>query len=158
MTNSLDLTVGVDTLAIEYARVFDAPVAAVFRAHAEPELIKQWLGPSGYDMDITEWNFVDHGGYRYVHSHPEEGSFAFNGTFHTVRHGEFILQTFEFDGVPDMVNIEYLWFDDLGGGRTRVRSRSICPTVQARDGLVEQGMATGITEGFDKLDALLESL
>ncbi len=44
------------------------------------------------------------------------GTFGFNGTFHTVRENEFILQTFEFEGAPDMVNIEFMWFEDLGGG------------------------------------------
>ena len=24
----------------------------VFRAHQDPELVKQWLGPRGYEMDI----------------------------------------------------------------------------------------------------------
>ena len=30
---------------IEIVREFDAPVEAVFRAHRDPELVKQWLGP-----------------------------------------------------------------------------------------------------------------
>ncbi|MBB2990421.1 uncharacterized protein YndB with AHSA1/START domain [Mycolicibacterium iranicum] len=157
MTNALDLNAPVDTLAMEFTRAFDAPVEALYRAHAEPELVKQWLGPHGLEMDITEWEFRDHGGYRYVHSN-DDGSFTFNGTFHTVRRNEFILQTFEFDGAPDMVNIEFLWFDDLGGGRSRLRGRSICPTVEARDALLASGMEGGMTEGYDKLDALLPRL
>ena len=39
MTNALDLVAPVDTLAMEFTRDFDAPVAALFRAHAEPELV-----------------------------------------------------------------------------------------------------------------------
>jgi len=41
MTNALDLTAPVDTLAMEFTRDFDAPVEALFRAHAEPDLIKR---------------------------------------------------------------------------------------------------------------------
>ncbi len=108
-------------------------------------------------MDVTEWDFKSHGGYRYVH-HNEHGKFGFNGVFHTVRTNEFILQTFEFDGAPDMVNIEYLWFDDLGNGRSRLRGRSICPTVEARDALLSSGMEGGMAEGYEKLDVLLKSL
>ncbi len=52
MTNALDLNAPVDTLAMEFSREFDAPVEALFRAHAEPELVKQWLGPHGLEMDI----------------------------------------------------------------------------------------------------------
>ncbi|KKW66246.1 polyketide cyclase [Mycolicibacterium elephantis] len=157
MTNALNLNAPVDTLAMEYTRDFDAPVAALYRAHAEPELVKQWLGPHGLTMDITEWNFTSHGGYRYRHS-DEHGEYEFNGTFHTVRDNEFILQTFEFDGAPDMVNIEYLWFEDLGEGRSRLRGRSICPSVEARDALLSSGMEGGMAEGYEKLDELLKNL
>ncbi|MBJ7466474.1 MAG: SRPBCC family protein [Mycolicibacterium sp.] len=157
MTNALDLTAPVDTLAMEFSRDFDAPVHALFRAHSEPELVKQWLGPQGLQMEITEWDFTSHGGYRYSHS-DESGTYGFNGTFHTVRDDEFILQTFEFEGAPDMVNIEYLWFEDLGDGRSRLRGRSICPNTEARDALLSSGMEGGMTEGYVKLDALLTTL
>ena len=38
MTNPLNLNAPVDTLAMEFTREFDAPVEALFRAHAEPDL------------------------------------------------------------------------------------------------------------------------
>ena len=38
MTNPLNLNAPVDTLAMESTRDFDAPVEALFRAHAEPDL------------------------------------------------------------------------------------------------------------------------
>jgi uncharacterized protein YndB with AHSA1/START domain len=154
VSNALHLTAPVDTLAMEFTRDFNAPVAALFRAHADPELLTRWLGPHGMQMEVTEWDFRDHGGYRYTHRN-EDGVFGFNGTFHTVRDAEFILQTFEFDGAPDMVNLEYLWFDDLGGGRSRLRGRSICPNTDARDALLASGMADGMTQGYDTLDVLL---
>lgn len=157
MTKALELNAPVDTLAMEFSREFDAPVEALFRAHAEPELVKQWLGPHGLEMDITEWNFTGHGGYRYSHS-DEHGTYSFSGTFHTVRTNEFIVQTFEFEGAPDMVNLEFMWFEDLGGGRSRLRGRSICPNTDARDALLSSGMEGGMTEGYEKLDALLTSL
>ena len=157
MTNALNLNAPVDTLAMEFTREFDAPVEALFRAHAEPDLMKQWLGPHGHEMEITEWEFKNHGGYRYG-SDSEHGTFSFNGTFHTVRENEFILQTFEFDGAPDMVNIEFMWFEDLGNGRSRLRGRSICPNTEARDALLSSGMEGGMTEGYEKLDVLLKSL
>lgn len=157
MTNELDLVAPVDTLAMEFTREFDAPVAALFRAHAEPELFTRWLGPHGLRMEISEWEFSNHGGYRYAHAN-DEGTFGFNGTFHTVRENEFILQTFEFEGAPDMVNIEYMWFEDLGAGRSRLRGRSICPNTEARDALLSSGMKGGMTESYQKLDALLASL
>lgn len=156
-SKALNLQAPVDTLAMEFTREFDAPVEALFRAHAEPELVRQWLGPHDLEMSVDEWDFRSHGGYRYRHTN-EDGEFCFNGVFHTIRANEFILQTFEYEGALDQVNLEYLWFEDLGGGRSRLRGRSICPNLEARDGLLSSGMEGGMTEGYEKLDALLKTL
>src|SRR6185295_4965174 len=82
MTNPLNLNAPVDTLAMEFTRDFDAPVAALFRAHADPELVKQWLGPRDIEMTIEHWDFKTGGGYRYIHK-ADRGAFSFNGVFHT---------------------------------------------------------------------------
>jgi uncharacterized protein YndB with AHSA1/START domain len=158
MTHSLTLNVPVDTLAMEFTREFDAPVAAVFRAHAEPDLVKQWLGPGRNTMDIERFDFRTGGGYRYVHRGPDGDEYWFNGVFHRVRENELIIQTFEFEGAPDMVNIEFMTFEDLGDGRTRLSGRSICPNTEARDALLASGMEGGMTESFDRLDAVLKGL
>lgn len=142
---------------IEIIREFDAPVEAVFRAHRDPELVTQWLGPRGYEMDIERWDFTTQGGYRYVHRNPEGEEYAFNGTFHTVRDNEFAVQTFEFEGVPDVVAIETITFEDLGDGRTRLRGWSTYPSVEARDGMVASGMEGGLREGYERLDAVLSA-
>jgi uncharacterized protein YndB with AHSA1/START domain len=157
MTHALNIQAPVDELAMEYTREFDAPVAAVFRAHAEPDLVKQWLGPGRNTMEIERWDFVTGGGYRYVHRGPDGGEYWFNGVFHTVRDNEFVIQTFEFEGARDMVNLEFLTFEDIGG-RTRLRGRSICPNTQARDALLSSGMEDGMREGYDRLDAVLKVL
>jgi len=78
MTNPLNLTAPVDTLAMELTRDFNAPVEALFRAHAEPDLVKQWLGPRDLEMTIEHWDFKTGGGYRYVHK-ADRGEFRFNG-------------------------------------------------------------------------------
>ena len=158
MTNALNLLAPVDTLAIDYTRDFAAPVSAVFRAHSDPDLVKQWMGPSRNEMTIERWDFRTGGGYRYLHRGPDGGEYWFNGVFHTVRDDEFLIQTFEFELAPDMVNIEFMWFEDLGEGRSRLRGRSICPNTEARDALLSSGMEGGMTEGYEKLDALLKSL
>jgi uncharacterized protein YndB with AHSA1/START domain len=158
MTNPLNLNAPVDTLAMEFTREFDAPVEALFRAHAEPDLVKRWLGPRDLDeMTIEHWDFKTGGGYRYVHK-ADRGEFFFNGVYHKVRENEFIIQTFEFEDAPDMVNIDFMWFEDLGNGRSRLRGRSVCPNTEARDALLSSGMEVGMREGYQKLDELLDTL
>jgi uncharacterized protein YndB with AHSA1/START domain len=139
---------------IDWTREFDAPVAAVFRAHTDPELVRRWLGPRGYEMTIGEWAATDGGRWSYVHTDGSE-DYAFRGTFHTVREHEVIVQTFEFLGVPDVVSVESVRFEDLGDGRTRLVGHSVYPSVEARDGMVSSGMERGMREGYERLDDLL---
>jgi len=154
-TNPVTITAPEGLPFVDIEREFDAPVAAVFNAHRDPELVRQWLGPHGYEMTIDRWDFVPQGGYRYVHTNPEGESYAFNGTFHSVRENEFAVQTFEYEGYPDVVSIESMTFEDLGDGRTRLRGHSVFPTVEARDGMVASGMETGVREGYERLDEIL---
>jgi uncharacterized protein YndB with AHSA1/START domain len=155
MTNPVTITAPEGLPFIDIEREVDAPVAAVFRAHKEPELVAQWLGPRGYEMLIERYDFITQGGYRYIHRNPEGDEFAFNGVFHVVRENEFAVQTFEFEGVPDVVAIESITFDDLGDGRTRLRIHSVYPSVEARDGMIASGMERGLTEGYARLDELV---
>ena len=154
MTDPLTVSAPAGLPFIEFERGFDAPPDAVFRAHADPELVRRWLGPHGYGMTIEIWDFVSQGRYRYVH-HAPQGDFAFRGTFHTVR-PDLVIQTFEFEGVPDVVAIETLAIEPIdGGARTRLRGHSTYPAVEARDAMVASGMESGLGEGYERLDALL---
>lgn len=155
MTNPVTITAPEGLPFIDIEREFDAPVAAVFNAHRDPELVKQWLGPRGYDMDVERWDFTSQGGYRYVHSNAEGESYAFNGVFHSVRENEFAIQTFEFEGFPDVVSLESMALEDLGNGRTRLRAHSVYPSVEARDGMIQSNMEQGVREGYERLDELL---
>jgi uncharacterized protein YndB with AHSA1/START domain len=154
--NGLTVTAPEGLPYIDWEREFDAPVSAVFRAHTDPERVRRWLGPRGYEMTIREWEATDGGRWSYVHS-DGTADYGFRGTFHTVREDELLVQTFEFLGVPDVVSIESLRFEELGG-RTRVVGHSVYPTVEARDGMVASGMERGMGEGYDKLDELLASV
>ena len=158
MTNPVTITAPEGVPFIDIEREFDAPVAAVFRAHAEPDLIKQWLGPNGYEMDIDHFDFTSGGGYRYIHRNPAGEEYAFNGVFHVVRENDFAIQTLEFEGFPDVVSIESLTFEDLGGGRTRLRAHAVYPSLEARDGMIASNMEVGVTEGYERLDKVAASL
>jgi uncharacterized protein YndB with AHSA1/START domain len=157
MSNALKLSIPEGLPFIDYEREFEFPVADVFRAYKEPDLIVQWLGPRGLKMEINHFDFRTGGSYSYVHTGPDGVAYEFSGVFHTVRDNEFAIQTFEFGGYPDVVSIESLTFEDLGNGRSRIRGHSVYPTLEARDGMAQSGMEGGMTEGYERLDELLSS-
>jgi uncharacterized protein YndB with AHSA1/START domain len=140
---------------VDIEREFDAPVSAVFRAYTDRELFSRWIGPRSHTTTIEEWQPADGGRWSYVSRDDRGEDYVFRGSFHTVRDDELIVQTFEYVGWPDVVSIESMRFEDLGGGRTRIAAHSVFPTVEARDAMVTSGMEYGIREGFEQLDELL---
>jgi uncharacterized protein YndB with AHSA1/START domain len=155
MSNPVTITAPEGLPFIDIEREFDAPVAAVFNAHRDPALYAQWVGPKGYVTDFPYFDFTTGGGYRFVSTDPQGQKAAFHGVFHVVRENDFAMQTFEFEGWPDVVSLESLTFTALDGGRTRLNIHSVYPSVEARNGMVQSGMEHGVTEGYEKLDALV---
>lgn len=154
MSNELTIHAPEGLPFIDFTREFDASVERVFQAHADPELVKKWNSPQGYEMDVAEHDFTTGGRYHYVHRDPQGNEYEFRGVFHTVRENEFAVQTFEFGGVPDEVSIETLTFESLPGGRTRLSGHATYPSLEDRDGILSSGMEHGMRDGYDKLEAL----
>ena len=152
-TNETEIIVDPDVPMVQIIREFDAPPDKVFRAHADPELVRQWLGPRRHEMIIDHWDCRTGGSYRYVHA-SDGNEFGFHGCFHDVAPNR-IVQTFTFEGFPEQVALETLVLEDLGGGRTRLVAQSLVDSFEARDGFVASGMEGGVREGYERLDELL---
>jgi uncharacterized protein YndB with AHSA1/START domain len=116
-----EISVDPDVPLVRITREFDAPVAKVFRAHTDPELVVQWLGPRSTTTRIDHYDCRTGGSYRYLSEHEGE-EYGFRGCFHEVRPAELIVQTFTYEGEPDGVALERLVLTDLGDGRTRLTS------------------------------------
>lgn len=139
---------------VRITREFDAPPDKVFRAHTDPELLVQWLGPRDLTMEVEHFDCRVGGSYRYLHRRGGE-EYGFHGCFHEVRPSELIVQTFTYEGDPDGVALERLVLEDLGDGRTRLVATSLVDSFEGRDAFVASGMETGVREGYERLDEVL---
>jgi len=139
-------------------REFDAPRDLVFKAFSDPKLVIQWLGPKNMKMKIDHYNFKSGGSYRYVHADEKGNEYAFRGVVHEVSAPERAIQTFEFEGMlePGHVSMDTSIFEVLPNNRTRLVIQSVFRSVADRDGMVKSGMEKGLSEGLERLDALLE--
>jgi uncharacterized protein YndB with AHSA1/START domain len=142
---------------VRITREFDATASQVFRAHVDPDLLVQWLGPRDLVMTIDHYDCRTGGSYRYLHHRGEE-EYAFRGCFHEVREGEMIIQTFTFEGYPEGVALEKLTLHDLPGGRCRLVATSLVDSFEARDAFVASGMEEGVVQGYERLDDVLAGL
>ncbi len=140
---------------IEIVRDFDAPVDRVFRAHVDPDLVVQWLGPRRLTMRLEQWDMRRGGSYRYVHVDEDGTEYGFWGAVHDVQPGRSITQTFGFDPEPDTPTLDKAEFTDLGDGRTRLRVTSVTHDVATRDAMLSSGMEGGMQESYQRLDELL---
>ena len=143
-----------DVPLVRITREFDAPVEKVFRAHTDPELFVQWVGPRDTETRVDAFDCRTGGSYRFV-SVSDGEEYGFRGCFHEVRPNELIVQTFTFEGFPEGVALEKLVLEDLGNGRTRLTATSLVDSFEGRDAFLASGMESGVNEGYEKLDELL---
>ena len=137
---------------IRITRDFTATVEQLFRAHTDPDLFVKWVGPDGLTTKIEHWDARTGGSWEYA-SVRDGAEYRFRGCFHEVTPGR-IVQTFTFEGEPDGVALETLWFEDLGGGRARLRAQSLVDSFEARDAWLRSGMESGVNDGYAKLERL----
>jgi len=138
---------------IRITREFAGTPEQLFRAHTDPTLFARWIGPSFLQTRIEEWDARSGGSWRFVSTRDGE-EYAFRGCFHEVGPDR-IVQTFTFEGEPDGVALETLWFTDLGDGRTQLRTQSLVDSFEGRDAWLSSGMEVGVNEGYAKLDKVL---
>ncbi len=140
-------------------REFDAPRELVFKAHTDPDLYVQWLGPRGYEMTLETFEPVSGGRYRYIHKDKDGNEFGFHGVFHEMSE-ELMIQTFEFEGLPESghVILDTMKLEALPDSRTRITIQSVYQSVADRDGMIQSGMEKGLNEGHERLDEILEKL
>ncbi|MFS2186203.1 MULTISPECIES: SRPBCC family protein [unclassified Mucilaginibacter] len=140
-------------------REFEAPRELVFRAFTDPELIVRWLGPRELKMRIDQFDCRSGGAYRYIHTDPAGNDYGFHGVIHDVTAPERIIQTFEFEGLPESghVTLETTRFEALPGNRTKVTVQSVFQSVTDRDGMLQSGMERGVNDSHWRLDELFEA-
>jgi len=136
-------------------REFDAPREIVFKAFTDPKLVVQWLGPRDLTMTIDTYNMKNNGFYRYIHTRGAH-SFGFHGVVHEVSFPERIIQTFEFEGLPEKghVALETALLEAMPGGRTKLTLQSVFQSVADRDGMLQSGMERGVNDSHERLDEL----
>lgn len=140
---------------IVITRAFDAPRALVFRAHTEPELLAQWMGPRRLTMIVDRYDVRDGGIWRFIHRDADGNEYGFRGVFHGMPSPEDgIVRTFEYEGAPGHVSLETLTFEEQDG-KTLVRVNDVFQSVEDRDAMLESGMEEGLNEGYERLDEVL---
>ena len=150
---------------VDFKRTFDAPIATVWQAWTDPEILKQWWGPN--DVSIPECEVdLRVGGRIYIVMEAGEAMGQVKGTRWPME-GEFTLveensklrytakawtegqeETTELDQVQELTLTE----ED---GKTKMHLKVTLNKVGPAAGMAVEGMKWGFSQQFDKLDTFL---
>lgn len=149
-------------------RVFDAPRELVFQMFKEPEHLKRWWGPKGWEIPVCTVDFRPGGVWHYCMKcvDPNQGEFYGmeawgKGVYREIVEPERIIYNDYFSDAEGNVNDDLptslitMEFIDLGG-KTKLVNRSEYVSAEALQNVMDMGMLQGITETWDRLGELLE--
>ena len=139
---------------IRITREFDLPVDLLFRAHAEPEIVEQWMGTKVLKLETRKY-----GGYQFETS-DAQGNVVFkaNGTIHEFVPNQKITRTFEMENAPFGVQLEFLEFEKLTDSTSQLKMQSVFRSVELRDQLLKLPFAQGINFAHDRLQEIAGKL
>jgi uncharacterized protein YndB with AHSA1/START domain len=137
-------------------RRFAAPPEALFRAHTEPKLIKQWLlGPDGWTMPVCISEARAGGRFRYEWVNGTGRGFYVTGEY------------LEVEPYSRMVHVERMYlpeatpdnrvetrFDPDGAG-TLMTLRMTLPDAKTRAAMLATGMERGMEASYVRLETLI---
>lgn len=152
--SELTLTTDGETHVVVKRR-FEAAPEEVYRAHVEPELLRQWcLGPDGWTMPVCINEGKAGGKMRYEWSNGEGVSFFLTGEIleldppHRIVHVERMHMP---DPTPD--NHVVTTFEADGTG-TLMTMRMSLPDAATRKAMLATGMERGMEASYARLERL----
>ena len=147
-----------DDTHVRITRLIEGPIDLVWRAHQEPELLRQWmLGPEGWRMTVCDVDPSVGGRYRYEWE-PLEGvegeRFGFDGEALLVDAPRRTVTTEHMTGTdyPSTLNDLSLEEED---GATLITLLIEYPDKDTRDMVLATGMTEGMEASYARLEGVL---
>ena len=157
MTTTLDEFSTPTPTSVRIVRTFDAAVAPVWRAHTEPELVKQWMtGPEGHSLPVCEIDFRVGGQGRYVWKN-QDFEMGMTAEFLEIVEHQHIVYTEAYDGWPEGATTVKASFSE-SDGTTTVTVEIEYRNQEARDIAMQPGFQEGFAASYEQLDTLLGHL
>ena len=142
-----------DKQELVITREFDLPVELLFKAYEEAELVEQWMGTKVLKLENKK-----HGGYQFETTDPMGNKHRFNGTIHEFSSNQKITRTFEMEGAPFGVQLEFLEFEQLTDDTSKLTMHVIYRSVAIRDQILKLPFAQGINMAHNRIQDILKKI
>lgn len=139
-------------------REFDAPRELVFRAWTDPEHLPHWMGPHGFTLTTHSIDVRVGGMWRYTMHGPDGTDYSNRVVYQEIARPERLvyLHGEDVDDDPGAFHVT-VTFEDVDG-RTRMTSRMVFPTAEARNGAMQYGAEELGYQTMDRLAAHLTTM
>jgi len=139
---------------LEITREFELPVELLFKAHAEPEIVEQWMGTKVLKLESKK-----HGSYQF-RTTDAQGNVLFqsNGVIHEFIPNRKITRTFEMENTPFGVQLEVYEFEKLTDNSSKLNMHVIYESAAQRDQVLKMPFAKGINMAHDRLQEIVSNL
>lgn len=134
-------------------REFDLPLDLLFKAYVEPEIVEQWMGTKVLKLESRK-----HGSYQFETTDPRGNKHNFNGTIHDFIPNHKITRTFEMDGTPFGVQLEFYEFEHLTEDTSKLTMHVVYRSVAVRDQILQLPFAQGINMAHNRIQEIVSQL
>jgi uncharacterized protein YndB with AHSA1/START domain len=137
-------------------RSFDAPASLIFSLWAEPEHMRRWMGPGGFDCPKAEIDFRVGGAYRVTIRSTEHGEDSFGGVYREIEQDRRLVFTFTWYNNGPSAGVEMLvtvTFEEQNGRTVQTFHQTQFLNAERRD-----AHARGWPTVFDKQEAYVQRL
>jgi uncharacterized protein YndB with AHSA1/START domain len=134
-------------------REFDLPVALLFTAYVDPEIVEQWMGTKVLKLESKR-----HGSYQFETTDPKGNKHPFHGTIHDFVPNQKITRTFEMENTPFGVQLEFLEFEKLTDDTSRLNMHVVYKSAAVRDQVLQLPFSQGINMAHNRIQDILSKL
>ncbi|QGH37099.1 SRPBCC domain-containing protein [Gracilibacillus salitolerans] len=152
-------------------RIFDAPRDLVFKMFKEPEHLKHWWGPTGWELPVCHIDFRPGGTWHFCMKCTDQNQGEYYGmeswgkvVYKDIVEPEMITYTDYFSDADGNINETMpsseikLEFIDLGDGETKLVNHAEYVSAEALQAVMDMGMLQGITETWNRLEERLNKI
>jgi len=135
-------------------REFELPLALLFKAFTEPEIVEQWMGTKVLKLECKKY-----GSYQFETS-DSKGNVVFraNGVIHEVSPNRKITRTFEMENAPFGVQLEICEFEEVTEGTSKLNMHVIYESGEKRDQVLKLPFKKGINMAHNRLQDIVSKL
>ena len=134
-------------------REFDLPLELLFKAYIEADIVEQWMGTKVLKLENKK-----HGSYQFETTDPKGNKYGFNGVIHEFSPNQKITRTFEMENTPFAVWLEFLEFEQLTEGTSKLTMHQVYKSVEQRDQILQMPFAQGINWAHNRLQEIVSKL